>query len=34
MENLNERKYSSIDLLRFIIPSLIGVLFLYDTYCI
>ncbi|GAA0121011.1 MAG: YjiH family protein [Clostridium argentinense] len=27
MENLNERKYSSIDLLRFIIPSLIGVLF-------
>ncbi len=27
MENLNQRKYSSADLLRFIIPSLIGVLF-------
>lgn len=27
MENLKEKKYSSIDLFRFIIPSLIGVLF-------
>ncbi len=27
MENLNQRKYSSADLLRFIVPSLIGVLF-------